>query len=147
MAIINGHQELVDSTGQHLGYLCGNPSSDTKFPHSRRCPRKGKLFIRVVLTEIGTEYLCSGCKRSWNIISDGERPLSMSDSWWGWPMIQAFCDQEDGIEFWAQQWGRGKAHWVTRSGTLCNATFHLSRPFPAKATATICKYCEGRKKG
>lgn len=147
MTLISGHQHLHDEKGQHIGDVCGAPYSDRQFSHTKSCPRRAKPFMRSVISEFGCEYLCHGCKRAWAVSEWGsehgnEWRMEMPSDWWGWQLAKGLALQADGTPFWAQDWGRGKAHflWVGK-WPACGYVDTMYDPFPVAGEATFCKSC------
>ena len=144
--VVSGHGCFHDPEGKHVGDICGAPYSTRKFAHARNCPLRGQPFIRLVLHEVGVEYVCHGCKRAWSVIAnwgdklDGEHRRTLRDDWCGWSLAEVMDATRRGLTLWVQQWGRGKSHLMQGSSIRCGR-MRMDRPFPAKANAKPCRHC------
>lgn len=156
MAILE-HYHQTEQSGDaawdvHVGYMCGAPYATGKqlrcFRHTRACLRRGQPFIRLVLQQLGTEYVCHGCKRAWTVPEpyfgdkrDNPHPLSLPPDWWGWKLAAGYAPtQMQQGQVWVQECGRGLAHLQRSYGIICGRT-NMGYPFAAADSSRRCKRC------
>lgn len=159
MAILE-HFHTAQTSGDaawdiYMGYVCGGPYAtdrqQKRFRHAKSCLRARKPFIRLVLHELGSEYVCYGCKRAWAIPEpyfgdrrDRLRLVVIPADWWGWRHAQALevtTPGYDGPSIWVQECGKGVAHLQNPWGFSCGRS-SMDRAMSVNGVPVkTCKRC------
>ena len=140
--------------------VCGYPYATEeqvqRFQHKAGCPRAEIRFIRMVVHELGVNYVCQGCKQAWVLLeswesnSDGLYELRRSKGWWGWRHAAALeiAQSKDMPPVLVRENDRGLAHWLRPGGWFRCGRARMSVPMtlPDHHVEVIreCKRCQVR---